>query len=162
MKLNLKLMSLLFLGLFLITTACSSDDDDDSKDTEKPTITINYVNGFPQACEQLQKGQTYTFKAHATDNFALASYSIDVHHNFDHHTHDDQEGDCNYHENKTAVNPLLILDNSSISGDLKTYEISIDIEIPNDVDTGDYHCQFSVTDKTGWQSQTSIDIKIIE
>ncbi|MEE3225919.1 MAG: DUF4625 domain-containing protein [Bacteroidota bacterium] len=30
------------------------------------------------------------------------------------------------------------------------------------MDTGDYHCAYSVTDETGWQSRTSIDIKIVE
>lgn len=161
MKTNFKLMTLFFLGLFFIVTACSSDDDDD-KDTEKPTITINYANVFPKACEQLQRGQTYTFKARVTDNFALASYSIDIHHNFDHHTHDDQEEECEHHPDKNAVNPFLVLNNYTISDDLKTYEISVELNIPSDVDTGDYHCQYSVTDQTGWQSKTSVDIKIIE
>lgn len=161
MKTNFKLLSIVFFGLLIITTSCS-DDDNDEKDTVKPTITINYNGGFPQACEQLQRGQTYTFKAQTTDNFALAAYSIDIHNNFDHHTHDDQEEECVHDPVKTAVNPLLILDNYTISGDLKSYEISIEVEIPNDVDTGDYHCQFSVTDQTGWQTQTSVDIKIIE
>ena len=149
------------LSVFILTTSCSSESDDE-KDTEKPTISINYSGGFPQGCDELQRGQTYTFKAQVTDNYALASYSIDIHNNFDHHTHDDQVGNCEHHEDKEPVNPLLVLDNYAISGDLKSYEITLDIEIPNDVDIGDYHCQYSVTDQTGWQSQTSIDIKIIE
>jgi len=161
MKIKFNLFAILFFGLLIISTSCS-DDDNDEKDTEKPTITINYNGGFPLACEQLERGQTYTFKAKVTDNFALAAYSIDIHNNFDHHTHDDQEGDCDHHADKNAVNPLLILNNYTISEDLKSYEISVDINIPNGIDTGDYHCQFSVTDQTGWQSQTSVDIKIIE
>ena len=32
----------------------------------------------------------------------------------------------------------------------------------DDIDAGDYHCAYSVTDATGWQSRTSIDIKIVE
>ena len=36
------------------------------------------------------------------------------------------------------------------------------VSVPNDVDPGDYHCGFSVTDVTGWQSRTSVDIKIAE
>lgn len=161
MKIKSRLMSLLLLSMLFIATSCSSSDDD-SRDTTKPTITINYAGGFPQACAELERGQTYTFKAQVTDNVALAAYSIDIHHNFDHHTHDDQLGDCDFHEDKVAVNPLLVLENYSISGDLQTYEISIDIDIPNNIDTGDYHCSYSVTDQTGWQSQTSVDIKIIE
>ncbi|MGA0403355.1 MAG: DUF4625 domain-containing protein, partial [Flavobacteriaceae bacterium] len=30
------------------------------------------------------------------------------------------------------------------------------------VDTGDYHLALSVTDVTGWQARTSVDVKIIE
>ena len=54
------------------------------------------------------------------------------------------------------------MENFNIEEGLTTYEIDISITIPNDIDTGDYHCAYSVTDATGWQSRTSIDIKIIE
>ena len=73
-----------FLAFLALVTACSSDDDAD-KDLEKPTISINYNGGFPQACEELTKGETYSFKALVTDNLELASHSIDIHNNFDHH-----------------------------------------------------------------------------
>ena len=139
-----------------------SDDDSVDKDDQKPTISINYTDGFPQACEQLVKGQTYIFKAKVTDNKALASYSLDLHNNFDHHTHDDQGEVCDLDPIKEAINPLIFMENYSIEGELTTYEINISITIPNDIDTGDYHCSYSVTDTTGWQSNTSIDIKIIE
>ncbi|NQX85739.1 MAG: DUF4625 domain-containing protein [Flavobacteriaceae bacterium] len=160
MTISLKPMILVVLMLCFITTSCSSDDD--NTDTTKPTITINYDGGFPQACEALERGQTYTFKAQVADNVALASYSLDIHHNFDHHTHDDQIGDCEFHDDKTPINPFLVLENYSISGEQQSYEIALEISIPNDVDTGDYHCEYSVIDKTGWRSQTSIDITIIE
>ncbi len=149
------------LSFIILFSACSDDDSVD-KDEEKPTITINYSNGFPQACEQLVKGETYTFKAKVTDNKALAAYSLDIHNNFDHHTHDDQGVQCDLDPTKNAVNPLIYMENYAIEGGLTTYEISISLTIPNDVDTGDYHCSYSVTDETGWQSRTSVDIKIIE
>lgn len=152
-----------FLALLLVTliTACSSDNSDD-KDLEKPTITINYSDGFPQACEVLTKGETYNFKALVTDNLELASYSIDIHNNFDHHTHDDQEGDCDLDAIKEADNPFIFMQNYTLEAGLTSYEIDHNIAIPSDIDTGDYHCSFSITDATGWQSITSIDIKIVE
>ncbi|WP_435132991.1 DUF4625 domain-containing protein [Formosa sp. A9] len=153
--------TLYFLCIALSIISCSTDDETE-KDLEKPTITINYDGGFPQACEQLKKGQTYVFKARVTDNLALASYSLDLHHNFDHHTHDDQNVPCELGPKKEAVNQFIYMENFSIDGDLQTYEIAVQVTIPNDVDTGDYHCAYSVTDVTGWQSRTSIDIKIIE
>jgi hypothetical protein len=54
------------------------------------------------------------------------------------------------------------MENFEIEGGLSTYEINISITIPDDIDTGDYHCSYSVTDETGWQSRTSVDIKIID
>ncbi|MBU2919874.1 DUF4625 domain-containing protein [Winogradskyella psychrotolerans] len=147
--------------VIVLFTSCSSDDSN-TIDEEKPTISINYTEGFPQVCEQLLKGETYSFKAQVADNKALASYSLDLHHNFDHHTHDDQGETCDLEPIKGAVNPFIYMENFEIEGGLTTYEINISITIPDDIDIGDYHCSYSVTDETGWQSRTSIDVKIID
>ncbi len=154
-----KYVFLILFSVFFIT--CSSDDDNE-RDETKPEITVNYDGGFPQSCAQLKRGETYNFRAMVTDNRELAAYSLDIHHNFDHHTHDDQDKDCKRDSKKEAVNPMIFMENYSIEEGLTTYEINIEITIPDDVDTGDYHCAYSVTDKTGWQGRTSIDIKIIE
>ncbi|MEE9362226.1 MAG: DUF4625 domain-containing protein [Cellulophaga sp.] len=153
--------NIFFLFPILLAVSCSSDDSI-VKDEVKPTISINYNEGFPQACVELVKGETYNFKAKVTDNIALASYSLDIHHNFDHHTHDDQGAQCNFDSKKQAINPLIFMENYRIEKGLTTYEINIRQTIPDDIDTGDYHFQYSVTDETGWQSRTSVDVKIIE
>lgn len=155
-KIQFLLITLLFSSI-----SCSTDGNNDI-DEERPTITINYEGGFPQPCIELVRGDTYEFRAQAADNMALASYSLDIHHNFDHHTHDDQEGECSLDSVKEAANPMLYLENFSIEDGPAEYEIVIPIAIPDDADTGDYHTQFSVTDETGWQSRTAVDIKIIE
>ncbi|WP_066219850.1 DUF4625 domain-containing protein [Formosa haliotis] len=147
--------------LLLVLGACSDSDSID-KDEEKPTITINYDGGFPQSCEELKRGETYIFKARVTDNQALAAYSLDIHNNFDHHTHDDQGENCALDDKKTPVNPLIFIENYPIADAVTSYEIQITVTIPSDADTGDYHCSYSVTDATGWQSRTSVDIKIVE
>ncbi|WP_147678686.1 DUF4625 domain-containing protein [Algibacter pacificus] len=149
------------VSIILLTTACSSDDSVE-KDKEKPTINVNYVSGFPQGCASLAKGETYNFRAMVTDNSALAAYSIDIHHNFDHHTHDDQITECQLSATKTPVKPFIFIENYTIEAGLTRYEINIPITIPNNIDAGDYHCSYSVTDETGWQSRTSVDIKIVE
>lgn len=159
MRWTFKYFNFLFIALFI--TSCSSDDSTDI-DEQKPTISIHFADGFPQACEQLVKGETYIFKALVTDNKGLASYSLDLHNNFDHHTHDDQNEVCDLEPIREAVNPLIYMENFTVTGGLTSYEINISITIPNDVDTGDYHCAYSVTDETGWQSRTSIDIKIVD
>ena len=157
MKLKLEYGLIAFSMLFL--ASCSSSDDS-SVDEEKPTITVNYAGGFPQACETLERGETYTFRAQVTDNLGLAAYSLNIHHNFDHHTHDDQGAQCELEETKAAVNPMIYIENFDTPSGTTDYEISISITIPEDVDPGDYHCSYSVTDVTGWQSRTSVDIKI--
>lgn len=149
------------MGFLMLFTACTSDSDTD-KDEEKPVITVQYTDGFPQACATLQRGETYSFRARVTDNDALAAYSLNIHHNFDHHTHDDQEEQCTLEDVKEATNPFMYMENFSIENAPQSYEVVQEITIPNDIDTGDYHCAFSVTDQTGWQSRTSIGIKIIE
>lgn len=157
----IKKNSLLFL---IITTllfwGCS--DKDEPIDEEKPTINLDYEGGFPRTCTSLIKGKTYTITVQTTDNLELASYSVDLHHNFDHHTHDDQGATCNLDPKKRAENPLIYMEHRNIENGLKEYEIQHEITIPDDIDTGDYHCQISVTDITGWQSRTSVDIKITE
>lgn len=150
-----------FLVIILLIAACSSDDSTEI-DEEKPTISVNYTAGFPQGCALLSRGETYNFRAMVTDNSELAAYSIDIHHNFDHHTHDDQVTECDLSEIQSPVNPLIYVENFTIEGSLTSYEINIPVTIPTDIDAGDYHCAYSVTDATGWQSRTSIDIKIVE
>lgn len=159
MKAFYKLLSMLAATILLF--ACSNSDDT-TIDEEKPTISVNYDEGFPKACEEIQKGQSYTFRAMVTDNMELAAYSLNIHHNFDHHTHDDQGAQCELSPIKTAVNPMIFMENHSIENGGTSYEINLTVTIPSDIDTGDYHCAFSVTDATGWQSRTSIDIKIVE
>lgn len=159
MKFSLKYF---YLASFILLTAACSNDNSDDIDEEKPTISVNYTEGFPQGCTLLTRGETYNFRAMVTDNSELAAYSIDIHHNFDHHTHDDQVAKCELGEVQSPVNPLIFVENYTIEGSLTSYEINISVTIPNDVDTGDYHCAYSVTDATGWQGRTSIDIKIVE
>lgn len=153
-------LSYLFLCcFFLILVSCSEQT---VIDEEKPTITVNYSGGFPSACENLSRGQNYVIKALVSDNLALASYSIEIHHNFDHHTHDDQAGDCTVDPLKASVNPFTFSTSNAIDGERTEFEINQSIAIPETVDVGDYHLALSVTDITGWQARTSVDIKIVE
>ncbi|MGY0392641.1 DUF4625 domain-containing protein [Bizionia sp. KMM 8389] len=158
----MKILSNYFIFfLFILLASCSSDDSIEI-DEEKPTITINYDGGFPQACEELVRGETYNFRAFVTDNRELAAYSLNIHHNFDHHTHDDQDETCILDPLKVADNPLFLIENYTIEEGLTSYEINVSVTIPIDSDLGDYHCSYSVTDTTGWQSMTSVDIKIVD
>lgn len=153
----------IILGFLLFVTFISCSKEDEVKDEQKPTITLNYAGGFPKPCAKLKRGQKFTLKVKATDNVGLASYAIDIHNNFDHHTHDDQGSKCDMEPSKNpTANTFKFDKNFQIQNKPKEYEISQAIAIPANADTGDYHCQISVVDVTGWQGRTSVDIKIVE
>lgn len=75
------------LAATILLFACSNSNDT-TIDEEKPSISVNYSGGFPQACEEFQRGQSYTFRAMVTDNMELAAYSLNIHHNFENQVHD--------------------------------------------------------------------------
>lgn len=152
----------IILGVLLFATffSCSKDENGaEVKDEQKPTITLSY----PTSCAELKRGQKFTVKAIVSDNVALASYAIDFHNNFDHHTHDSQGSKCNLEPEKAKTEKTFkFIENYTIQNKPKQYEISKTITIPADADTGDYHCSVSVTDVTGWFVNTSVDVKIVE
>lgn len=156
---RLTIVSILLFCVF----SCSKEDNNGvggkAKDEQKPTIKLNY----PTSCAKLIRGQKFTMKATVEDNLALASYAIDFHNNFDHHTHDNQGSKCALEPIKnTTEKTFKFLENYTIKNRPKKYEISQIITIPADADTGDYHCHISVTDVTGWSVNTSVDVKIVE
>lgn len=150
------LATIMLAGLF---TACSGSDDD-KIDTEYPAINISAANAFPIQCSEVSRGQKFTFKATFTDNSALGSYSLDIHHNFDHHNHSTEVNDCTPEAVKKPVKPLLYINSVTIPEGLKSYEATQEINIPTDIDPGDYHFLIRLTDKEGWQTIKGISIKI--
>ncbi|MFT3994631.1 MAG: DUF4625 domain-containing protein [Dysgonomonas sp.] len=73
------LLGFLFLAtLGVVVSSCSDSDD---VDNEKPVIS----NFDPEEGEELQIGGKIHFEVDFTDNEKLASYKIDIHHNFDNH-----------------------------------------------------------------------------
>ncbi|CAM3564902.1 DUF4625 domain-containing protein [Flavobacterium chungbukense] len=153
---NLKFL----LGIFTIAfiTSCSSDNAE--IDTEYPVIDITQ-NAFPIQCSTIERGQTITFKAIFNDNVALGSYSLDIHHNFDHHTHSTEVASCEMEAVKKPVKPMLFINNYTIPNGVKSYEATAQISIPADVDPGDYHFMIRLTDKEGWQTLKGLSIKIL-
>lgn len=149
------------LGIFLLAFISSCSGDDAETDTEYPTIDISAADSFPIQCSTIERGQTITFKAAFNDNLALGSYSLDIHHNFDHHTHSTEVESCEMDEVKKPVKPMLFINNYTIPEDVKNYEAITKISIPADVDPGDYHFMIRLTDKEGWQTLKGLSIKIL-
>lgn len=146
------------IGL-LALASCSSDNNE--IDTEYPVIDISASNAFPIQCSEITRGQKITFRAKFTDNAALGSYSLDIHHNFDHHTHSTEVNNCVADPVKKPVNPLLYINSVTIPNGQKSYEAVQEITIPTDIDPGDYHFMIRLTDKEGWQTIKGLSIKIL-
>lgn len=150
--------------LFLITSlvlGCSSDDNNEGPDQEKPVIDMSIAGGFPTSCSTIKRGETINFKALFTDNRALGAYSINIHHNFDHHSHDTEIDECSMDAKKTPVNPLSKTYTFTIPTNQNEFTAEQQIVIPADIDAGDYHFMVQLTDAEGWATMRGISIKIL-
>lgn len=158
---NTKILIFLF-SLLAISYSCSSDID-----TEKPLIDLSISEAFPLNCDTLYFGESFTLKVLFTDNVELGSFSIDIHNNFDHHSHSTEVSECELAPIKDPINPyVVIIDNYEIPSGMSTYETNISIPIPandgeNNYDEGDYHFFISLTDHEGWSAQKGISIKMM-
>lgn len=149
---------ILLAGMVLAAVAC--DKDEPAIDTDYPVIEAQAPGTFPVQCSTLKRGEAFTFKATFTDNIALGSYSLDIHHNFDHHTHSTEVSDCETDPIKKPVNPFLLIKSFDIDPGQQRFEASQTIQVPAGIDPGDYHFMIRLTDKEGWQTIRGISIKI--
>jgi hypothetical protein len=129
-------------------------------DTTYPEIDLSAATAFPKQCDVIKRGERFSFRASFSDNVELGSASIDIHHNFDHHTHSTEVSDCSMEAIKKPVNPFLLIKAFPISGGQKTFTINEELTVPADADPGDYHFMIRLTDKAGWQTIRGISIKV--
>jgi len=162
---NLKIV-IVFIAVFFLLNSCG---DENETDQQKPEITLDIAGAFPLNCDTLYFGETFTFKALFSDNFELGStntFSINIHNNFDHHSHSTEVTECTLEDVKDAVNPFSFIESYSIPEGNKQYETNITIDIPESdnnglYDDGDYHFFISLTDKEGWSIQKGLSIKVL-
>jgi hypothetical protein len=156
MKKNTLYFSLVLTMLF---SACKKEGGSPI-DTDYPTIEVTAANSFPKQCGIVKRGEAFTFRALLNDNVALGSVSIDIHHNFDHHTHSTEVESCEMDPKKTPLKPFLLIKTFTIPTDAKSYQVEQQVEVPADIDPGDYHFMIRLTDKEGWQTIKGLSIKI--
>lgn len=149
----------LFLLPLVLILACSEDED--KVDDVYPVIDLTASNAFPKNCDTLFRGETFIFKARFTDNVELGSFSIDVHHNFDHHSHTTEVEECELDPVKDPVNPWLLIQEFSIPSGKTSFMADEEVIVPADVDTGDYHFMIRLTDAEGWQTLRGFGIKVL-
>ncbi|MEZ4906346.1 MAG: DUF4625 domain-containing protein [Saprospiraceae bacterium] len=153
-------ISLLLLAFFPMIYSCN----DKNIDTEKPVIDLSIDNAFPLNCDTIYFGEPFTLKMLFTDNAELGSFSIDIHNNFDHHSHSTEVEECSLDDIKTPVNPLTFINDYEIPSGTTEYETDLSITIPSgngQYDEGDYHFFISLTDKEGWSAQKGLSIKML-
>ena len=96
-----------------------------ANDQEKPKIEDGTVPN-PIDCQQYKKGETLPFHYTYTDNVELGNFNIEIHNNFDHHTHSTSADDCPLDDKKSPVNPWVYNQDQAIPAGLKSYEAKVD------------------------------------
>jgi len=152
---------LYFFSIALLFVISCKKEDATQIDTEYPVIHIDGAAAFPKQCSTVKRGEKFIFRARLSDNTTLGSVSVDIHHNFDHHTHSTEVETCGIDAIKAPVKPFLFIQSYPIAAGLANFEVQQEITVPADIDAGDYHFMIRLTDKEGWQTIKGLSIKIL-
>lgn len=162
----------MMLGALLgMLAACGNEDSPVMKDLEMPSISAEGVEASPLNCEVYHRGDVIPLRYVLKDNAELGRYNIDIHHNFDHHTHSTEQEECplSAEIDKTTpegkakyANAWVFNQSYTIPDGSKIYTTHDDISIPATIEPGDYHFMIRLTDKAGNQQFRSFSIKIEE
>lgn len=150
----------LFILICGLTVWTSCEKKDTEIDDSPPEIDLTYSETFPVQCSEIRRGTVFTFRGRFTDDVELGSFGLDIHHNFDHHSHSTEIGQCTSEPEKKPVNPFLFIENFQIPKGSKSYIATVEIEVPEEADPGDYHFMIKVTDRAGWQTLKGLSISI--
>ena len=155
--------------LTLAAVACTTED----KDTTAPVIATAGFDTNPIDCQTYHAGDTIHFCYLFEDNRELGAYNIEIHNNFDHHTHGTSATDCedghhdeenegheHHDDEETPAGAWVFVQDYAIPSGTTSYLAKQDIAIPLDITAGDYHFSIRLTDRAGWQEIKAIAIKI--
>ena len=161
----MKIYSIVIISFFLLAFFSSCENDDEI-DKEKPSINLTIEDAFPLNCDTIYFGESFELKVLFSDNVELGSFSIDIHNNFDHHSHSTEVTECNLDPIKDPVNPFLFIEDYDIPAGLQEHKTNLSISISSGngdglFDEGDYHFFISLTDKEGWSAQKGLSIKML-
>lgn len=162
MNTNTDMKSKNLLKTLLLCALCACGSTSKEQDKVPPEILPHGDYASPLNCQQFQRGGVLPFAYAFGDNVELGSFNLEIHNNFDHHTHSTEAGECKPDPVKNPVNPWIYNQDFPIPDNLDYYEAEIDIPIPADIDPGEYHFMIRVTDASGWQELRSVSIRITE
>lgn len=140
------IFSLLVMVMSLFT-ACS-DSDNPLSDTTKPVIDLN----SPTEGQVLAIGSEHGvhFEMELSDDVMLKSYKIEIHNDFDHHSHDTRA---------TGTTVDFTFNRSYDVSEQRTAHIHHhDIVIPANATPGDYHLMVYCTDAAGNEAHVARNI----
>lgn len=147
----------------IMTSSCN----DNETDTEKPVIDLTIQDAFPLNGDTLYFGESFTLKMRFSDNQELGTYNVDLHNNFDHHSHSTEVDEVILNPVKTPINPFTLIQDNTLPSGSTIFETSLEIELPDSnsdgvkYDDGDYHFMVSLTDHEGWSVNKGLSIKIL-
>ena len=135
------------LVMLLLLSSCSGDNPADlGPDTVAPQITIEEATPAIQTAEVcgasatnvmlVETGGEIALDLAFTDDRALGEYKIDIHHNFDCHSH-----------GKRLMAPWQMIKVEPLAGDRE--RVAEQIEVPADATVGDYHLLIQALDAEG-------------
>jgi len=162
----MKKLKFVFIPFVLLMLYFSSCEKVKEIDKTKPVIDLTIMDAFPLNCDTLYFGEPFELKVLFSDNAELGSFSIDIHNNFDHHSHSTEVTACSLDPVKDPVNPYLFIEDYDIPEGLSKHKTSMSIYIPSVdgkglYDEGDYHFFISLTDNEGWSTQKGLSIKLL-
>ena len=161
---NTSKIIILLVVISILLNACQ-DDEKPKIDNEKPLIDLTISDAFPTSCDTLYFDKPFIVKALLTDNVELGAFNIDIHNNFDHHTHSTEIEQCTLGAVKTAVNPYVYIQDYTLPV-TNEFTTDVSITIPSSdgtdlYDEGDYHFQIRLTDKEGWSTMRGLNVKLL-
>ncbi len=143
MKKNL-FLSLIVLSFFVF--GCGQSDNKTPVDKTKPT---GEVINIPATVDQAVDFPVLPFEINFVDDINLKEYKIDIHDNFDGHSHGRRDGSKRFAFNKSYP----------MSG--KTFKAKDNITIPKDAPTGPYHFIVKYFDAAGNEgNEIEVDFSI--
>lgn len=137
------ILSILSAGLMFSFTACDKDDD---ADTTRPVIELDE----PEDGDELLIGAAVHFECDFSDDVMLGSYMIEIHNNFDGHSHQ---------SNKSAsLEPFFFKKSYELTNLRNAHVHHHDVVIPENAAPGNYHLVVYCTDAAGNQSLVARNI----
>ena len=149
---NKNIFYLLTLISVLGLTSCSDDDDSSNGlDNQAPVITINE----PTLDEVFAVGGEVHLDVDLEDDVELASYKIEVHNNFDGHTHGRPSG-------IVETIPWSFNHTEELEPGQTNHHLHEHLEVPENAAEGAYHLGIIALDQAGNQTEAYVEIIVGE